>query len=312
MKLATYKDGSRDGQLVVVSRDLAQAHFAVGIATRMQQLLDDWNFISPQLEDVYATLNGGKARHAFAFDPRLAMAPLPRAYQRLEGVPGGAATLLQQAAGDASLGATDDAPFADPEAEVDIGPGLAAITGDVAQGSAAAAALEGVRLLMLSNAWVLRRLEAAEREQGAGRLHSRPATAYAPVAVTPDELGEAWQRGRVHLNLSVQLGGKALGLIEAAPAMRAHFGQLIAEAARTRTVRAGSIVDTGTLRNADPARGHPCLADKRTLEAAEHGEARSPWLEDGDVVRIEMKGRDGASIFGAIEQRLTGVRRAGD
>jgi len=311
MKLATYKDGSRDGQLVVVSRDLAQAHFATGIATRMQQLLDDWDFVSPQLEDLYATLNGGKARHAFAFDPRLAMAPLPRAYQRAEARwdQGAGAPALAQAASDPALGPTDDALLAAPEA--DFGAGLAAVTGDLEALCTPARALDGVRLLMLSNAWTLPGLAAADAAAGAGPLLARPATAYAPVALTPDELGEAWRGGRVHLTLATQCNGKPFGRADAAAAMGRHFGELIAQLARTRPLRAGCIVDSGVLAVADADQGYACLAAKRAREALEQGEPRSAWLQPGDGVRIEMKGCDGASLFGAIEQRLAGPAGTG-
>ena len=275
MKLATLKDGSRDGQLIVVSRDLALAHVANGIATRLQQLLDDWNFIAPQLEDLYATLNGGKARHAFAFEPRQCMAPLPRSYQW---------TVAAQArAGDAWLGPCDDAFFFDAAAGIDAGPGLAVITGDVPMGATPGQALEGVRLLMLVNDWTLRESTAP----------APPASAAGPVAVTPDELGEAWSGGALHLPLAVQINGRRLG----APVIGqgqgqgldgGGFGALLSQLARTRGLRAGSVVGAGTA-------GHD-----------DGGPPRSSYLQFGDRVRIEIKGRDGQSVFGAIEQMVTG------
>ena len=296
MKLATYKDGSRDGQLVVVSRDLGLAHYATGTATRLQQVLDDWNFLSPQLQDLYVTLNQGKARHAFAFDPRQCMAPLPRAGLWAEGAaPGGNARLL---------GATDDAFFGAEAWGIDLGAQLAAITGDVDTGASPDQGLDGIRLLVLANAWSLRALEPAERAAGLGLVHSRPATSFGPVAVTPDELGDAWQGGRAQLTLQTSVNGKRLGLTDAGPGDEGHFGQLIAHLAKTRPVRAGSIVGAGLAEVADAAKGFASLASKRAGEAAGQGDAQTPWLRHGDTVRIEVKGRDGMSLFGAIDQQV--------
>jgi fumarylacetoacetate (FAA) hydrolase len=325
MKLATLKDGSRDGQLVVVSRDLAQAHFANGIATRLQQVLDDWNFLSPQLEDLYATLNGGKARHAFAFDPRQCMAPLPRAYQwadasaylthverlwKAKGQPlrddARTELLMYQGGSDHLLGACDDAFFFNADWGIDFEAELAAITGDVTMGATPEQALDGVRLLMLANDWTLRQLVPHELPKQFGFLQSKPATAFSPVAVTPDELGDAWAGGRVALPLHSAINGRRCGLPDAGEGMDFHFGQIVAHLARTRQVRAGSIVGSGTVSNADVAKGFGCLAEKRALEIIDGGEARTPWLAFGDTVRIEMKGRDGQSVFGAIEQRVVG------
>ena len=273
MKLASYKDGSRDGQLVVVSRDLASAHYATGIATRMQQVLDDWSFVSPQLEDLSQTLNQGRARHAFAFDPRLCMAPLPRACQWADGsafinhvelvrkARGAEVTasfyedpLMYQGGSDDFLGPCDDARFASADWGIDFESEVAVVTGDVAMGASADAALEGVRLLMLVNDWSLRNLIPPELAKGFGFLQSKPATAFGPVAVTPDEIGGAWRGGRVHLNLESSWNGKRVGLCDAGDEMTFHFGQLIAHVAKTRNVRAGSIVGSGTVSNKDWSR----------------------------------------------------------
>ncbi len=323
MKLATLKDGSRDGQLAVVARDLSQAHYATGIAGTMQQLLDDWNFISPQLEDLYAALNDGRARHAFAFDARLCMAPLPRAFQWLDGsaylnhvalvrkargaeVPASfhEDPLMYQGGSDDFLGATDDAVFASADGGIDFESELAVVTGDVAIGTAADSALEAVRLLMLVNDWSLRNLVPAELAKGFGFLQSKPATAFGPLAVTPDELGAAWQGGRVHLALESRWNGQRVGLTEAGPEMSFHFGQLIAHAARTRRLRAGSIVGSGTVSNEDWAHGVSCIAEKRAIETIESGAPRTAFMQFGDTIRIEMLGRDGLSLFGAIDQRV--------
>lgn len=332
MKLATLKDGSRDGQLVVVSRDLGTAHYATGIAHRLQQVLDDWGFLSPQLQDLYDSLNAGRARHAFPFDPRQCMAPLPRAYQCLQGTaypqhaeleyrargvePPAALRrepLLLQVAGDACWGPCDDILAPDAAMGPDFGAGLAVITGDVPRGSAPAQALDGVRLVMLANTVALRNLESLERERGQGLLQSRPGTAFSPVAVTPDELGAAWEQGRVHLTLQSTWNGRKVGMCEAGNDMAFHFGQLIAHAGTTRHLRAGSIVCSGPVSNppvqdakgrADWPRGYGCIAEKRWIETLQDGRPVTGYLQDGDTVRIEMKGKDGNSLFGAIEQSV--------
>lgn len=334
MKLATYRDGSRDGQLVVVSRDLTQAHFAHDIASRLQQVLDDWNFLAPQLQDLSTTLNHGKARHAFAFDPARCMAPLPRAPQWVQagassrltallrqaglqappapGVPAGV-PWLEQGAGDDLLGPCDDVVLADPSWGLDYGAGLAVITGDLARGAAPAEALDSVRLLMLVNHWRL-------RESGAP---AQPAASFGPVAVTPDELGEAWRAGRLRLTLESRLPTRSLpgrsgserrgaasapallgGQTEAASAMGFHVGQLLARLALVRRLRAGSVVGTGPLGAAEAALGIQCLAELRARELLDQGHAVTPWLDHGDQVQIEMMGIDGQSVFGALAQTV--------
>ena len=322
MKLATYRDGSRDGQLVVVSRDLGSAHYATGIATRLQQALDDWNFISPQLQDLSETLNGGKARHAFPFDPRQCMAPLPRAYQWADGsafvnhvelvrrargaeLPASFHTdpLMYQGGSDDFLGPCDDIR-ADEAWGIDFEAELAVVTGDVALGSTPEAALEGVRLLMIANDVSLRELVPAELAKGFGFFQSKPATAFGPVAVTPDELGGAWRRGRVHLVLRSDWNGRTVGRCDAGEEMTFHFGQLIAHICRTRNVRAGSIVGSGTVSNRDWSRGYSCIAEKRAIETIEGGAPQTPFMRHGDTIRIEMQGADGQSVFGAIEQTV--------
>jgi fumarylacetoacetate (FAA) hydrolase len=328
MKLATYKDGSRDGQLIVVSRDLSSAHFATGIASRMQQVLDDWNFLSPQLEDLYVTLNQGKARHAFEFVPEMCMAPLPRAYQWADGsayinhvelvraarkaeVPESFYTdpLMYQGGSDDFLGPCDDAPFASTDWGIDFEAELAVVTDDVANGATADQALDGVRLVMLANDWSLRNLIAAELAKGFGFFQSKPATAFSPVAVTPDELGDAWRGGRVYLPMLVQWNGRQVGQCDAGPEMTFHFGQLIAHITKTRNVRAGSIVGSGTVSNKDWSKGYSCIAEKRCIETIENGAPSTPFMAYGDTVTIEMKGRDGQSIFGAIEQKVVPAKR---
>ncbi|HRH90024.1 MAG TPA: fumarylacetoacetate hydrolase family protein [Rubrivivax sp.] len=323
MKLATYKDGSRDGQLLVVSRDLHSAHYATGIATRLQQLLDDWNFLSPQLEDLYQTLNQGKARHAFAFEPAHCMAPLPRAYQWADGsaFPNHIDLLsrardteppadfmddprIYQGGSDDLLGACDDAVFADVGWGIDFEAELAVVTGDVAIGTGADAALDSVRLLMLANDWSLRHLVPGELGKQFGFLQSKPATTFAPVAVTPDELGSAWRGGRLHLPVDIAWNGKAVAHIDAGAEMSLHFGQLIAHIARTRRLRAGSIVGSGTVSQGDAAAGYGCIAEKRAREIIEGGSAATGYMAFGDRLRIEVLDAGGGSVFGAIDQRV--------
>lgn len=295
MKLASYKDGSRDGQLVVVSRDLTTAHFANGIAGRLQQVLDDWNFLSPQLEDLSVALNHGRARHAFPFDPALCMAPLPRACHWAEGTEAGSACPLRFAPSDDLLGPTDLLHVASERMGLDFDARVVVVTGDLARGTPADQALDAVRLVALANAVALRELGAA---------HARPTTAFAPVAVTPDELGGAWQQGRVALAVHVQWNGKRWGVVDAGAGQPAPFGDLLADAARTRHVRAGSLVASGPLAAGDGTRGFARIADRRAAEAAEHGEARTGWLRFGDTVRLEVKGADGQPVFGAIDQAV--------
>ena len=335
MKLATYRDGSRDGQLVVVSRDLGTAHFATGIATRLQQVLDDWNFLSPQLQDLFVTLNQGKARHAFPFEPRQCMAPLPRAYQwadasaypphldrvrRVRGaaLPATTEALMYQGGSDDFLGPCDDAWFGSSAWGIDFEAELAAITGDVAMGANPAQGLDGVRLLLLANDWSLRELAPAELAKGFGFVQSKPATAFGPVAVTPDELGDAWQGGRVHLTLQSLVNGRKVGVNETGPEMQFHFGELIAHLAKTRSLSAGTIIGSGTVSNRDadggPGKpvaegglGYSCIAEVRTVETLLTGAPVTPFLKHGDTVRIEMLDARHHSIFGAIEQVVEAV-----
>lgn len=329
MKLATFNDGSRDGQLMVVSRDLSQAQFASGIATRLQQVLDDWNFLSPQLEDLSQGLNNGKAARTFAFDPRQCLAPLPRAYLRADGLAypshltrlrrAGITTqaersdgkpLMWRAAGDELLAAHDEVRVAKTSWGIDFEAALAVVTGDVRQGARADEALDSVRLLLLANDWTLRERAELERARGCGFVQSKPATAFAPVAVTPDELGTAWRDGRAFARVEVHSNGRSIGRCGTGDEMAFHFGQLIAHLSRTRALRAGAIVGSGAISNEDPAHGVCSLAEQRALEILEHGEPRMAYLEHGDSVRIELMGADGSSLCGAIEQRVAPVRSA--
>ena len=331
MKLATYKDGSRDGQLVVVSRDLSMAHYATGIASRMQQLLDDWSFIAPQLRDLYEMLNNGKARHAFPFDPALCMAPLPRAYQWADGsayinhvelvraarnseVPQSFYTdpLMYQGGSDDFIGPCDPVVCANEAFGIDFEAEIAVITGDVPMSSTPEQALEGIRLVMIANDVSLRNLIPAELGKGFGFFQSKPATAFSPVAVTLDELGSAWDQGRVNLTLQSTWNGRKVGMCEAGPEMTFHFGQLIAHMCKTRNVRAGSIVGSGTVSNKGTEengrktwpKGYSCIAEKRAIETILDGQPSTAFMKYGDTIRIEMKGLDGQSLCGAIDQTI--------
>lgn len=343
MKLATYKDGSRDGQLVVVSRDLSHAHYASHIANRLQQVLDDWNFLSPQLQDLYTALNNGRSRHAFAFDPQQCMAPLPRAYQFVDSVAYpcqteltrqargadasdgvAAATLaMAQASSDALLGPRDAVVCANEDFGVDFGAGVAVVTGDIPMGCPADRALDGIRLVMLAHTLSLRHLMADDQDDGLGGVQSRLGTAFSPVAVTPDELGDAWSRGRVQLPLATSWNGRKVGMCDAGVDMAFHFGKLIAYACKTRPLRAGTLIGTGAVANrgvskgegakarTDWPKGYHSIAHKRAMETLQDGKPGTGFLKYGDVVRSEMKDAAGHTIFGAIEHALVSGQEVG-
>jgi fumarylacetoacetate (FAA) hydrolase len=331
MKLATYKDGSRDGQLLVVSRDLASAHYATGIANTLQQVLDDWNFLSPQLQDLYDALNQGRARHAFPFESARCMAPLPRAYQWADGsaylnhaelvrrargaeLPAGwdVDPLMYQGGSDDFLGPCDDVPVPSEDFDIDFEAEIAVITADVAMGSTPEQGLDAVRLVMLANDVSLRALVPGELAKGFGFVQSKPATSFSPVAVTLDELGSAWLQGRLHLTLQCAWNGRKVGMCDAGVDMHFHFGQLIAHLCKTRNVRAGSVVGSGTVSNrgvetagnTDWPRGYSCIAEKRAMETLQDGQPSTAYMRFGDTIRIEMKDKEGHPVFGAIEQKV--------
>ncbi|MBA2672702.1 fumarylacetoacetate hydrolase family protein [Ramlibacter sp.] len=331
MKLATYKDGSRDGQLVVVSRDLGTAHYATGIAAKLQQVLDDWGFLSPQLQDLYESLNQGKARNAFPFDPKQCMAPLPRAYQWADGsayinhvelvrlarnsqVPANYYTepLMYQGGSDDFIGPTGEVPFVTEDWGIDFEAEVAVVTGDVPMTATPEQALDGIRLVMLANDWSLRNLIPDELAKSFGFFQSKPATAFSPVAVTLDELGDAWQGGKLHLTVQSQWNGRTVGMCDAGQEMTFHFGQLIAHVCKTRNVRAGSIIGSGTISNRaiekdgkkEWTKGYSCIAEKRAIETIQDGKPGTAFMKFGDTIKIEMKGKDGQSMFGAIEQSV--------
>lgn len=329
MKLATLKDGTRDGQLIVVSRDLQTAAIADAIAPTLQRALDDWAFYAPQLRDLYDQLNHGRARHSFAFNAKDCMAPLPRAFQWADGsayvnhvelvrrargaeMPPEFWTdpLMYQGGSDDFIGPTDDIVCASEAYGIDFEAEVAVITSDVPMGATPEQALKGVRLVTLANDVSLRNLIPAELAKGFGFFQSKPATAFAPLAVTPDELGEHWREGCLHRPMIVHWNGRKVGQPDAGTDMVFHFGQLIAHAAKTRNVRAGAIVGSGTVSNKDAKRGYCCIAEKRCLETIEHGAPSTEFMKFGDSVKIEMFDEAGKSIFGAIDQAVAPLEGA--
>ncbi|MCS6765933.1 MAG: fumarylacetoacetate hydrolase family protein [Candidatus Protistobacter heckmanni] len=322
MKLASLKDGSRDGQLAVVSRDLTQAVYATGVAPTLQAALDDWDFFASQLEDISLSLNNGAARHAFPFDPKACMAPLPRAHQWADGsayvnhvelvrkargadMPPEFWTdpLMYQGASDDLIGPCDDILALSEEWGVDFEAEVVVVTGDLPMGSSAEDAAQSIRLLMLVNDVSLRNLIPAELAKGFGFFQSKAATALSPVAVTPDELGANWRDCKVHLPMLVHWNGKLVGKPDCGTDMVFDFARLIAHIAKTRNIGAGSIVGSGTISNKDRAKGYACIAEQRALEMIDAGAAQTGFMKFGDTVRIEIKD-GGASVFGAIDQKL--------
>lgn len=323
MKLATLKDGSRDGQLIVVSRDLKAAHVADGIAPTLQRALDDWNFMAPQLEALYEQLNAGKTTRSFDFDPARCMAPLPRAFQWADGssyvnhvelvrkarnaeMPASFwhEPLMYQGGSDDFIGPTDDIRLGSEEWGIDFEGEVAVITDDVPMGVTAGQAAAHIKLLMVVNDVSLRNLIPAELAKGFGFFQSKPASSFSPVAVTPDELGSAWQNGKVHLPLRVTWNGVVVGQPNAGVDMVFSFPELIKHLTKTRNARAGSIIGSGTVSNKDSGKGYTCIAEKRCLEMIADGEAKTPFMKFGDTVRIEMLDAQGKSVFGAINQKV--------
>ena len=323
MKLATLKDGTRDGQLAVVSRDLKTAQLADGVARSLQRALDDWSFIAPQLEAIYQDLNQGRARRGFDFEPAHCMAPLPRAFQWSDGsayvnhvelvrkargadMPDSfwEEPLMYQGGSDDLLGPTDDIALFHEQWGIDFEAEVAVITDDVPMGATPDQAHQRIRLLMLANDVSLRNLIPAELAKGFGFLQSKPATSFSPVAVTPDELDDAWKGGKVHLPLRSTWNGRLVGQPHAGVDMVFNFPKLIAHLAATRNVRAGTIVGSGTVSNKDAKRGYSCIAEQRALEMIAGGEPVTPFMAFGDTIRIEMLNSDGKSVFGAIDQKV--------
>lgn len=332
MKLASLKSG-RDGRLVLVSRDLTRAVPVPGIAPTLQAALDDWTRASAALKPLADALEAGDAPGMIEFDPADAAAPLPRAYQWADGSAyvnhvelvrraRGAEMpdsfwhdpLMYQGGSDEFLGPQDPIRVRSADWGLDFEGEVAVITDDVPMGISPEAALARIRLILIVNDVSLRGLIPGELAKGFGFFQAKPATACSPVVVTPDELGDAWREGRVHLPLRTHYNGELFGCPDAGTDMTFHFGQLVAHAARTRNLGAGSIVGSGTVSNkqgtdhgsavADGGVGYACIAEVRMIETIRDGAPATPFMSDGDLVRMEMLDADGASVFGAIDQRV--------
>ena len=330
MKLATLKNGRRDGRLVVVSRDLTRCTDASYLVPTLQAALDDWRRIAPHLEALAEGLEHG-SMPSERFHEHDAHSPLPRAYQWADGsayvnhvelvrkargaeMPATFWTdpLMYQGGSDTFLGPRDPIRMADEAWGIDMEGEVAVIVDDVAMGATREDAAAAIRLVMLVNDVSLRGLIPGELAKGFGFFQSKPSSAFSPVAVTPDELGDAWDGGKLHLPLMVDLNGQPFGRADAGIDMTFDFPTLIAHAAKSRPLVAGSIIGSGTVSNkldGGPGKpvdaggvGYSCIAELRTIETIEHGTAKTPFLRFGDSVRIEMKDRKGHSIFGAIEQ----------
>jgi fumarylacetoacetate (FAA) hydrolase len=328
MKLGSLKEGGRDGTLVVVSKDLSRAVRVPGIAPTLQRALEDWSNAAPRLNGVYEALEGSAAgtingEPVFAVDFTAFASPLPRAYEFVDGsaylphvarvrkargaeVPESFYTdpLMYQAVSAGFYGPRDPVLVADEAYGIDLEAEVVIVTDDVPQGATPAEAAGHIQLIGLVNDVSLRNLIPGELAKGFGFLQSKPRSALSPVFVTPDELGEAWQGNKLHRPLLTHINGKWFGAPEAGVDMQFDFSQLVAHAARTRPLSAGTIVGSGTVANEDTSLGASCFAEQRTVEALRDGKPSTPFMSFGDTVRIEMLDAAGASIFGAIEQRI--------
>jgi len=332
MKLATLKGPGRDGTLAVVNRDLTLAVPASGIAPTLQAALEDWDAVRPRLLDVAESLGCGGERHAIDFAQALAdgrvAAPLPRAYEWLDGsayrphvervrrargasLPENFATdpLMYQGGAGRMMGPRDPIEALSEDWGIDLEGEVAAVTGDVPMGASPEACLGAIRLLVLVNDISFRRLIPKELEKGFGFVNGKGANALGPVAVTPDELGEDWAGGLVRRPLACHVNGAWLGAPDGGRDAVFGLHQLVAHAARTRHLAAGTLVGSGTFSNDAAAAGYACLLEKRLVEQVATGTATTPFLGFGDTVRLEIAGRRGESVFGAIEQRV--VRAGG-
>jgi fumarylacetoacetate (FAA) hydrolase len=329
MKLATLKDDTRDGALIVVSRDLAHATIAYDVAPTLQSALDDWDYVAPQLQTLYETLNRSVqalGSRAFELDAQKLAAPLPRAYQWLDASAYLAHVELVRKARGATMpaefkkdplmyqgdsqwfiGPHDAIEAASEDWGIDLEAEVAVFLGDVPMGVKPDKAGEHIRLLALVNDISLRNLIPAELAKGFGFVHGKAATAFSPVAVTPDELGEAWDGRKLRLPISIAVNGKAFGTPHCGTDMQFGFHQLVAHAAATRPLGAGTVLGSGTISNYGYKSGHACIAELRALETVKKGEPETPFLRFGHRVRIEMIDAEGRSIFGAIDQEVVQV-----
>lgn len=323
MKLGSLKEGGRDGTLVVVSRDLTRAVRATGIAPTLQRALEDWSNVAPRLNALSEALNAGNADGEFALDFHELAAPLPRAYEFVDGsaylphvervrrarnaeVPASFYTdpLMYQATSAGFYGPRDAVKVVSEDYGIDLEAEIVVVTDDVPMAATPEQAAAHIQLIGLVNDVSLRNLIPPELAKGFGFLQSKPRSALSPVFVTPDELAAAWRDCKVHLPLLTHINGEWFGAPEAGVDMQFDFAQLVAHAARTRPLSAGTLVGSGTIANEDTSKGASCFAEKRTVETLRDGKPSTPFMKFGDVVRIEMLDASGASIFGAIEQRI--------
>ena len=324
MKLATRKNGTRDGELLVVSRDNQQAAVAGPEAPTMQALMDDWAAKAPALQTQYDALNAGTHPGAFAVDESVLHSPLPRAYAWIDGSayinhivlvrkargaepPATLRTdpLVYQGGSDTFLGPRDDIPLADTAWGCDFESEIAVVLDDTPQGVTPEEVGQYIRLVMICNDVSLRNLIPGELAKSFGFFNSKPSSAFGPFAVTPDELGAAWKDGRVHLPLVTHLNGAWYGNPDAGPEMFFGFHEIVSHVCKTRSLSAGTIVGSGTVSNEDRSKGSSCLAERRMIEKIDTGAFHTPFMGYGDSVAIEMFDPDGNSIFGRIEQTVS-------
>ncbi|MGL6122858.1 MAG: fumarylacetoacetate hydrolase family protein [Shewanella sp.] len=323
MKLASYNNGRRDGQLMLVSRDLSKTVAVPAIAHTLQQLLDGWDLLKPQLQELYDALNEGMLDNAQAFDEAKCLSPLPRAYQWADGsayvnhvelvrkargadMPDTFWTdpLIYQGGSDSFIAPKADIPLASEDWGIDFESEMAVITDDVPMGVSSDNAAKHIKLLMLVNDVSLRNLIPGELAKGFGFFQSKPSSSFSPVAVTPDELGARWEDSKVHLPLITYLNGELFGRPNAGVDMTFNFSQLVSHVAKTRPLGAGAIIGSGTISNYDRSAGSSCLAEKRMLEVIAEGKATTPFMRFGDTVRIEMLDDNDVTIFGSIVQQV--------
>jgi fumarylacetoacetate (FAA) hydrolase len=320
MKLGTLKNQSRDGQLVVISRDNKRMLPATGVAQTMQEALDNWNTSAPLLEAIYTRVNNGEGE---AVDTKKFHAPLPRAYEWIDGSayinhivlvrkarnaepPATLKTdpLVYQGGSGVLLGPTDDIVLHDYNWGLDFESEICVVLGDTPIGTKGEEVDQHIKLVMLCNDVTLRNLIPAELAKSFGFFNSKPATAFSPFAVTPDELGEQWKEGRLYQNMKTTYNGSLFGDVEAGPEMHFSFRDIVGHVCKTRSFTAGSIVGSGTISNEDTSRGSSCLSEKRMLEKINTGAFVTPYMNIGDTIKIEMLDNDGHSIFGTIEQKV--------
>lgn len=326
MKLATLKNNTRDGQLVIVSRDLSQAVLVPDVAQTLQQALDHWVSTQPKLQDYYERLNAGKIKDAMSFQEQRIASPLPRAYQWADGsayvnhvelvrkargaeMPADFWTdpLMYQGGSDSFLGPHDEIPIKNIEWGLDFEAEVAVITSDISMGAANHETEKAICLVMLVNDVSLRNLIPAEINKGFGFFQSKPSSAFSPVAVTPDELGDSWDGKKLHLPLVTHLNNTLFGSPNAGVDMTFDFPTLIAHAAKTRPLAAGTIIGSGTVSNLDRSKGSSCIAEKRMLEIISSGKPTTSFMQLGDEVRIEMFDKGGSNIFGSIRQKVVAL-----